>query len=384
MKKILNIGLIGGGWMGKAHTLAYKNCPLIFGNEPFLPVLHTIADINLDAAKQTANSGNFKGYTDNWKEVVDNKEIDIIDIVTPNKLHPEIAIEAAKKGKHIYCEKPLANSAKESEPMMIEAEKAKVNTLVGFNFLKIPVIEHARDIIKSGRLGDITMFRGTFDQEYQVDPNSPFSWRMSKADAGSGALGDMASHTLSYALTLVGEIKKTIGNMGIFIKERDVAAGGSGHNLFGTTGEKRKVENDDVVQFLMQFKNGALGSISSSRIGTGRKHELGFEIQGTEGAMYFTNERVNELNVFFLDDEESSRGYRKVFNHPNHKWYKSFFPIPGVPLSYNDQKTIEVRELIESISENRAAYPDFRFGWEINKIVDSVERSFISKTWEEV
>ena len=384
MGQNLNIGVIGGGWMGKAHTLAYKNCSLIFGNEPLKPVLHTIADINIEVAKATAAYGNFKNFTNNWKEVVDNEEIDVIDIVTPNKLHPEIAIAAAKKGKHIYCEKPLANTAKESEPMMLEAEKAGINTIVGFNYLKIPIIEYARNLIKSGKLGEITMFRGTFDQEYQVDPNRPFSWRMSKEDAGTGALGDMASHTLSYALALVGDVEQTIGNMGIFIKERNVASGGSGHTASGTTGEKKRVENEDIVQFLLQFKNGTLGSISASRIATGRMLDIGFEIQGTKGAMYFTNERMNELNLYFLDDEESSKGYRKIYNHPNHRWYKDFNPIPGIPLGYNDQKIIEVRELVESIAEKRPAYPDFRFGWTINKIIDAVDKSVLTKKWEEI
>ena len=370
--------------MGKAHTAAYKNLPLVFGNEPMTPVLHAISDINIEAAEETFRYGGFKTFTDNWEKVVEDSEIDVIDICTPNSVHPEIAIAAAKNGKHIYCEKPLANSAKESEPMMKAAGEAKVITLVGFNYLKIPVIEYAKEVIQSGEIGDITVFKGTFDQEFMANPNVPFSWRMRKNDAGTGTLGDMASHTLSYALSLVGSISEVVGQMETFIKKRNIAIGGSGHNTLGSSGKQKEVENEDVVQFLMKFNNGALGTISSSRIGMGRKLEIGFEIQGTKGAILFTNERMNELNLYLTSDKDSKRGYRKIYNHPNHRWYKNFHPIAGIGLGYNDQKIIEVRELIEAIAEKRPAYPDFRFGWKVNKIVDAVEKSVIEKRWQNI
>ena len=378
----LKIGLIGGGWMGKAHTAAYKNVPLIFGNEPSVPVLHTVADINIKFAEETYKYGGFKYFTNDWKKVVENPEIDIIDIVTPNSVHPEIAIAAAENGKHVYCEKPLANTAKESEPMMKIAEKNNIVSLVGFNYLKIPVIEYAKELIQSGEIGDITVFKGTFDQDFMTDPNVPFSWRMSKKDAGTGTLGDMASHTLSYALSLVGDVAEVVGQMETFIKKRNVSIGGSGHTTKGTSSEQKEVENDDAVQFLMRFKNNAMGIISSSRVGMGRKLEIGFEIQGTKGALMFTNERMNELNLYLSSDKDSKRGYRKIFNHPKHRWYKNFHPIAGIGLGFNDQKIIEAREMIEAIAEKRSAFPDFRFGWKINKIVDAVEKSVIEKKWQ--
>lgn len=368
--------------MGKAHTAAYKNVPLIFGNEPAIPVLHTVADINLQSAEETYKYGGFKYFTNDWKKIVENPEIDVIDIVTPNAVHPEIAIAAAENGKHVYCEKPLANTAKESEPMMKVAEKNNIVSLVGFNYLKIPVIEYAKELIQSGEIGDITVFKGTFDQDFMADPNVPFSWRMSKKDAGTGTLGDMASHTLSYALSLVGEVTEVVGQMETFIKKRNVSIGGSGHSTKGASGKQREVENDDVVQFLMRFKNNAMGIISSSRVGMGRKLEIGFEIQGTKGALMFTNERMNELNLYLSTDKDSKRGYRKIFNHPKHRWYKNFHPIAGIGLGFNDQKIIEAREMIEAIAEKRSAFPDFRFGWKINKIVDAVEKSVIEKKWQ--
>ena len=274
----------------------------------------TVADINLRSAEDTFKYGNFKYVTNDWKKIVENPEIDVVDIVTPNAVHPEIAIAAAENGKHVYCEKPLANTAKESEPMMKAAEKNNIVSLVGFNYLKIPVIEYAKELITSGEIGDITVFKGTFDQDFMADPNVPFSWRMSKKDAGTGTLGDMASHTLSYALSLVGDVAEVIGQMETFIKKRNISIGGSGHTTKGTSGEQKEVENDDVVQFLMRFKNNAMGIISSSRIGMGRKLEIGFEIQGTKGALMFTNERMNELNLYLSSDKESKRGYRKIFN----------------------------------------------------------------------
>ena len=229
-------------------------------------------------------------------------------------------------------------------------------TLVGFNYLKNPAHPYARELIRAGELGDITLFRGTFDQDLQADPDFPFTWRHERAVAGSGTLGDMASHTLAFAQYLVGDTVEVCGMCETFIRERPVAASGTGQTSRARpAAPRRTVENDDVTQFLMRFANGAIGTIGSSRIGTGRKLGLGYEIQGTKGALLFTQERMNELKLYRHTDPSAERGYKTVYIGPDLPNYAAFHPLPGIGLGYNDQKIIEARELIVAVAEGRPA-----------------------------
>jgi predicted dehydrogenase len=378
----VRIGLIGAGWMGKAHTVAYRNVPLVFGPEPATPKLEVIADVNPDWAKAGAENLGFARWTSDWREVVGDPRVDVVDITTPNDVHAEIALAAIAAGKPVYCEKPLANTAAETGAMADAAEAAGVTTLVGFNYLKNPAHPYARELIRSGALGQITLFRGTFDQDVMSDPDFPFTWRHDRKLAGSGALGDMASHTLAFARYLIGDVAEVCGMCETFIGERPVATRGTGQSSRADRdAPKRVVENDDVTQFLMRFANGAIGTIGSSRIGTGRKMGLGYEIQGTLGALLFTQERMNELNLYRHTDEAGERGYKTLYLAPEFPGYAAFHPIPGNALGYNDQKIIEVRELICAIAERRPAEPDFRFGHEITRVIDAVLKSAEERRW---
>lgn len=378
----IRIGLIGAGWMGKAHTVAYRNVPLVFGPEPAVPTLEVIADVNPDWARAGAESLGFARWTADWRSVVDDPRVDVVDITTPNDVHAEIALAALAAGKPVYCEKPLANTAAETRAMAEAAEAAGITTLVGFNYLKNPAHPFARQLIRSGELGEITLFRGTFDQDVMSDPGFPFTWRHDRRLAGSGALGDMASHTLAFARYLVGDIVAVCGMCETFIRERPVAASGSGQtSRADSSAPKRAVENDDVTQFLLRFANGAVGTIGSSRIGTGRKMGLGYEIQGTAGALFFTQERMNELNLYRHPDPPGERGYKTLYLAPEYPGYAAFHPIPGNALGYNDQKIIEARELVCALAESRPAEPDFRFGHEITRVIDAVLRSVAESRW---
>ena len=378
----IRIGLIGAGWMGKAHSVAYRNVPLVFGSEPAIPRLEMVADLNPDWARGAATNLGFARWTADWRELVEDPAVDVVDITAPNDVHAEIALAALATGKPVYCEKPLANRAAETGRMAEAAAAAGVPTLVGFNYLKNPAHAYARELIRAGELGEITLFRGTFDQDLQTDPGFPFTWRHERKAAGSGALGDMASHTLAFAQYLLGDVAEVAGIAETFIRERPEAGSGSGQTARAATGAgKRRVENDDVVQFLMRFANGAIGTIGSSRIGTGRKMGLGYEIQGSKGALLFTQERMNELKLYRHTDPPAERGYKTVYLAPEHPGYGAFHPIPGNSLGYNDQKIIEARELIVAVAEGRPAEPDFAFGHKITCVIDAVLASITERRW---
>jgi predicted dehydrogenase len=262
------------------------------------------------------------------------------------------------------------------------AEAAGVTTLVGFGFLKNPVQQFARELIAAGEIGEIIQFRGAFDQDALLDPAVPFSWRFEKAVAGSGALGDLGSHIISLAQMLVGDFEEILGMTGIFIKERPVATGGTGYTASaGGADAMRAVENDDVTQFLGRVANGAIGTLGTSRIGAGRKIGLAYEIQGTKGALLFSQERMNEIKIYRHTDPSAERGFKTVFNSPEHPGYSGFFPIAGIPIGYNDLKIIEARDLLMAVSAGQQAYPDFRFGYQVDRVVDAVLESASQRRW---
>src|SRR5215217_1348620 len=242
--KDIHIGLIGTGGMGKAHATAFKNVPLMFGNEPGRLILEIVADIDAKALEKWAGEFGFARWTTNWHEIIEDPRIDVVDITTPNHLHAEMAIAAAEAGKHIYCEKPLATTSADAARIVAAVEKSGVISIVGFNYLKNPAQAFARQLIESGELGEITLFRGTFDQDFLANPDIPFSWRLDRVQAGTGALGDLGSHTIAFAQFLVGDMAEVCGIHATRIKERAVPTVGSGYAAtVQSSREMRAVEN---------------------------------------------------------------------------------------------------------------------------------------------
>jgi len=371
--------------MGKAHATAFTNVPLVFGNEPGRPVLEIVADVDAKALERWAGEFGFARWTTNWRDVVEDPRVDVVDITTPNALHAEMAIAAAQAGKHIYCEKPLATTSADAARIVAAVEKSGVISIVGFNYLKNPAQAFARQLIESGDLGEITLFRGTFDQDFLANPNIPFSWRMDRAQAGTGALGDLGSHTIAFAQFLVGDIAEVCGLNAIRIKERIVPASGSGYaSTAQNGGEKRVVENEDITEFLIRFENGVVGTIGTSRIGMGRKLGLGYEIQGTKGSLFYTQERMNEIQLYRNSDAEREKGYKTIYIGPEHPGYKAFFGLAGIGLGYNDQKIIEAHDLITAVALGQPAQPDVRFAYQVNKVIDAVDVSCRERRWVRV
>ena len=383
-KETFNIGLIGTGFMGKGHSMAYTLVPRIFPDSP-IPHLRIVSDVSEDLAKKGAAEFGFDDWVVGWEAVVNHPEVDIVDISTPNHLHKEIAIAAAKAGKHIYCEKPLALTAEDAKEMVDAAESAGVKTMVGFSFLKNPAALAAKQLIDDGKLGDLWHFRAHFLQDALADPTAPFSWRFEQAVAGAGALGDLAPHIISMMHYLVGDVAKLCGMTKTFIKERPVVSGNVGYgSKADANAPMREVENDDAVHVLLEFANGATGILEASRIATGRKVHMVYEINGSKGSLRFEHERMNEFKVYFSDDAEGTQGFRTILTGPEHPYYDAFWPVAGCGLGMGDTKVIEIYELLDGIANNKPLYPDFKTGWQVNQFMDAVITSAAEERWVRV
>ncbi len=376
------IGLIGTGYMGRSHAAAFVGAPAVFGQEPARPALEMIADVSQALASQAAAELGFRRWTADWRELVADPAVDVVAITTPNNLHCEMALAAVGAGKHVYCEKPLAMDAAEAREMTAAAEAAGVTTLVGFNYLKNPLQRYARELIAGGELGEIIHYRGRFDQDYMGDPRFPHTWRCDKSVAGSGIVGDGASHAIAMVHFLVGDITEVCGRTRIVYGERPLLAAGLGlRGSAAADAELKKVETEDTAQFMFTMANGASGSIEVSRVATGCKWALEYEIHGTKGALQFFGEQRNELRFYRAGDPEAERGFKSILTGPSHPPFDRFQPVAGAGLGYADLKLIEVRELIEAIAEGRPAVPDFRFGWKVCRVADAVLRSSAERRW---
>lgn len=382
--KTIRIGMVGAGWMGRSHAAAFRNARHVFRANSVAAELEVVADINLDSARFLAESVGCRRWTSDWRHVVNDRRVDAVDITTPNDTHFPIAMAAISAGKHVYCEKPLTITAPEAAELVAAANKAGVITLVGFNYLKNPAQALALDIIRSGELGDILSFRGVRDGDAAADPDSPFTWRHDAKIAGAGVLGDMGCHVVSLAHMLVGEIGEVFGTTKTFIKTRPVSVGGSGFAARADLSQRREVENEDTAIALLRFGNGALGSISCSRIAVGRKAWLAYEIHGTKGALFFTQQRMNELQLCNSSEPQGQRGFKTIRIGPEHGCYKAFHSDIAMGLGYNDLKVIEVQELVDAIAQKKRTTHDFSFAHKVAQVADAILLSSKKGQWVSV
>lgn len=386
MKK-LNVGLIGAGFMAKAHSIAYAGMPMFFWPAPAIPVKKTIVDINAESAKDAAAKLGFESYSTDWREVVSDPEIDVIDICTPNNIHAEIAIAAAKAGKHILCEKPLSLTTKEAKEMYLAAKTNHVVTMVAFNYRRTPAVQLAKKYIDEGAIGKILDFRGTYLQDWSADPSSPLSWRFQKSICGSGALGDIGTHVVDMLRYLVGDFDSVNARTATYIPERPIQTSltdSLGNSKGNEDTPKGQVDVDDQCCFMVQCKNGAFGTIEATRNAWGRNNYITFEIHGTEGSLYFNYERRDELQVCFAKDKNDRRGFRTVYTGPNHPYGEGLWPIPALGIGYTETKIIEAYDFFKAIIENTQPDPNFRDGYAIELISDAILASSASHNWEKV
>ncbi len=366
----LGIGLIGSSFMGLCHSLAFRAAPVAF-DLPAQPVLEMLAEIDDEAARHAAERLGYARSTGDWRVLVADPKVDLVDIAAPNVLHKPIALAAIAAGKPVYCEKPLAPGAADARILMDSAEAAGVKTMVGFNYLKNPIVALTREIVASGEIGEVIGFRGVHAEDYMADPATPYNWRLELA-GGFGVLTDLGSHIISMARFLVGDIAAVCGQLETIVKQRPVSDGAA---------ETREVEAIDQARFLVRFGGGASGSIEVSWVATGRKLQHDFEITGTRGSLAFTHERMNELKLFTPGQPTGREGYKTILAGPDHPNYGNFLPAPGHQIGFNDTKTIEVRDLIVGLADGGAPWPDFREGWEVQRVVDAVVRSAADGSW---
>jgi len=377
----INIGLIGSGFMGQAHAEAFHRVGLLYQDLPLLPVLHTLADVTSELAEKAAARFGFARATDDWRALVNDPEIDLVDITTPNNMHFDMAMAAIAAGKHVYCEKPLTVSLPEAQQLADAATVAGVKTMVAFNNVKTPAALLAQKLIARGDIGTPTRFRGWFDQGFFNDPNVPWSWRCSRKQAGSGALGDLGSHVVSVAQLLMGGIESVVGQEQTFFETRPALGGGTGYGASVETGGKRRaVENEDQFQALVKFQNGAGGTIEASRIAAGKVFGIAWEVSGTEGTIMMDGERFNELKIARYSDAKHDRGFKTLLAGTQVEQFDGFFgfDFAGGGLGYFDVKVIEVRDLIYGLASDEGCFPDFDFGLENQQIIAAMEASVAS------
>jgi predicted dehydrogenase len=373
-KPKLRVGLIGSGFMGKAHAFGYTNAARVF-DLPYEVELRTLADISDEAAARAAAALGFASSTSDWRALAADPGIDVVNVTAPNALHKEMTLAAIAAGKHVYCEKPLAPLAADAREMAEAAEAAGVKTQVGFNYLCNPMLGLAREMIAAGELGDIWAYRGVHAEDYMADAAGAFTFRHDPA--GGGALADIGSHALATAEFLMGSaagpITKVMGDCVTMIAERPDGKGG-----------KRRVEVDDVGRAFLRFASGATGSIEGNWIATGRKMQHDFEVYGTKGALAFTQERFNELQFFSTDDRRGRQGFRRIEAGPDHPPYGKFCVAPGHQLGFNDLKAIEVAGFLEAIAGRRLEPFNFRAGLRIQTLVETIHDSSREGAWKEV
>jgi predicted dehydrogenase len=373
MTRALRIGMVGGGFIAKCHVVGYRAMPLAFPDASAFPVLELIADITEELAAGAKRRFGFNRHVGDWRKLVGERDVDIVDICVPSHLHKAIALEAIANGKHVYCEKPVGLSGVEAGEIAAAAAKKGVKSLVGYSYLRNPLIGLARKLIDEGAIGEVLHFRGAHNEDYMADPRTPFAWRCEASIAGkAGALGDLGSHIISIARHLAGEFESVCGQRRTVVKERPLAPGASA---------MRAVENDDEAQCLIQFKSGASGHIEASRIATGSHMDITYEIVGTQGAIQFDGERMNEIRYFSAKDRTDRRGFRTIAAGPEHPPYGNFVPGAAHGLGFNDQKTIEAWELMELIAAGRKASPDLADAAIIGRILDAVVLSAEERRW---
>jgi predicted dehydrogenase len=380
----VNIALIGHKFMGKAHSNAYRQVSRFFPGRlvPRMKVLCGRACT--EELEETASEFGWEESDCEWERVVARKDIDVVDVSTPGFLHHPMVIAAAKAGKHIICEKPLANSLREAKDMLRAVEKAGVAHYLNFNYRRVPAVAFARKLIEDGRIGDVYHYHAAYLQDWIMDPEFPLVWRLEKKWAGSGALGDIGAHAADLATYLNGDITEVTGQMSTFIKRRPLAGNGSG--AWGAKGSKGKgrVTVDDDANFLARFRNHSVGVFESSRFCGGRRNYNTFQVYGSKGSLAFNLERMNELEIYDCTDKPGDQGFKTInVTEAVHPYGGAWWP-PGHIIGYEHTFVHAIHDFLVALENDEMPSPNFKDGVKNQAVLDAVERSSKSGKWEKV
>ena len=369
----VGVGLIGTGYMGRAHAIALHEVAVVF-DDIAAPRAVCVSESDDERAGRAAAELRFGSATSDWRSMLDDPAIDVIDICTPNHLHFEMARAALAAGKHVYCEKPLALDVEEAAALALAAREAGTVHAVGLNYTANPMVQAARELIAAGEIGDVVHFTGRYFEDYMADAEGPFTWRCDRRLAGSGALADLGSHLINMLHFLVGNPKRLSGHVHTVIPERRDPA----------TGALRPVENEDVARAFVELETGIPATLEISRIATGRKCGLTFEVYGTRGSLAFDQERMNELRLYAAGQAPGRAGYKTLLAGPAHGDYARFCPAPGHGLGINDLKVIELHNFIRAVERGEPFYPDFDEGLAVQRVMAAIERSSAERGWVDV
>lgn len=381
-KRQVNIALIGYQFMGKAHSNAYRQVGRFFDLdvEPVMKVLCGRSEKKVKAAQEQLG---WQEYATDWEDVIARNDIDVIDIGTPNDTHAKISVAALKAGKHVLCEKPLAINVEDAK---LSYETAKTKGLVNgicHNYRFAPAIAYAKKLVDEGKLGAIRHFRGTYLQDWIIDPSVPLVWRLDKKIAGSGSNGDLNAHLIDTARFVIGtEFSEVVGLAETYIKKRpllaDTEGGLSGFKASGETGD---VTVDDITAFLARFENGASGTFEATRLAPGRKNYNRWEINGEKGSIVFNLERMNEFEIYLTDDPEGMQGFHTIQATENFMPYmEAYWPVAHI-IGYEHTFVNMIKEFLSAVGSGKPFTPDFLDGYRNQAVLDAVDRSVASRSW---
>ena len=368
----LRVGLIGYGFMGKAHSNAWRQAPR-FCNLPVEVQMSTLCGRDAKAVNRAAANFGWEKTTTDWRAVVSDPAIDVIDITTPNNSHALIAIAAAEAGKAILCEKPLATDVADAERMTAAVRKARVVNMVCHNYRRVPALALAQEMIARGELGDrLFHYRARYAQDWIVDPAFPLVWRLQKSAAGSGSLGDLGSHLIDLGRFLVGEFKEVCAMLETFVRHRP---------LPGKRKPRAKVTVDDALAVIGRFRNGALATLEATRFAPGRKNALTIEINGSAGSLLFNLEQMNRLRFYSTRGPEMERGFREIIvTEPSHPYLAHWWP-PGHLLGYEHSFVHTIADFVRAVVAKKSAAPTFADGLATQRVLAAIEESARAKKW---
>ncbi len=386
MTHSIGIGIIGMGWMGEVHSRSYRALSDRFHDSGFAPRLIVCADPVEARAQAARQRFGFERYTTDWHTVIDDPAVQAVNVTAPNGMHLEIIQAAAAAGKHILCEKPVGRDPADTIAAAEAARAAGVLTFVGYNYRWAPVVQYARQLIADGKLGRLTHYHGRFLNGYAGDPNGFLSWRFEQ-EYGLGTLGDLMSHVIDMAHMLAGGISRVTSDQEIFIRQRPIPQPGSGthYDVGRADAPKGDVTNEDYVSALVHFENGAHGYLEACRVINGAKCDMSFEVHGTQGALKWNMERMNELQLQWRNETNPAEdGYTTLLSGPAHPYHRHFNPAWGLNLGYDDLKVIEAYNFLHSVATGQQGEPGFTQAQAVAHVQQAMLRSWTSERWETV
>ncbi len=377
MANELRVGIIGYNFMGRAHSNAWSQAARFF-DLPLQPVLKVACGRNAEAARAFADRWGWDDVETDWRRVVERDDVDVIDVSLPQSLHHDVAVAAAEHGKHIFCEKPLAVSAAQAEAMLAAAEKAGVRHYLNHNYRRVPAVMLARQLIDERKIGRIFHWRGSYQQDWIIDPEFPLTWHLQQETAGSGPQGDLNSHSVDLARYLVGDIRAVSCLTARFIDERPLPGEGAATFSAGSNEGPRetgKVTVEDAALMMAEFESGAIGSFEATRFAAGRKNKNAFEIYGSEGSLTFDLERLNEVQYFSRNDPEEAQGFRTILaTEPSHPFIANWWP-PGHTIGYEHGFVHAVVDFVRAVASDTPIFPNFEDGVRCIRVLEAGLRS---------